>query len=474
MNGNKIIFVTLLFFQIELCAENSLAQINFSQFQNQHTFSQASQYMPSFIGEGVRKYKITFFDFYGGVSNSTFSLAAINKLSATAKWSDKTSDSIVNNLKAENTFYAGGNISLLHISLNIKNKSKNKFLSFAGGLRERVDMNALYSRNLVSLLLKGNKQFAGENVSLSPLSVNFLQCTDYFFGMKTLLSLKVGKKTLLKLKPAFQIHYLTSMANVYTENSDFSLYTQEEGRELQMNYNYNLYITSPGENIGLRGIFGQIKTKDITKNLFRCIGHGKSIDIGFGADVNDWIKINMALTDIGSISFKKQSVKYAGGGEIKFDGFITSYTETQNNFKSQADSMLMLLNPTVETAAYKVPLAAKYFSNASFNFLKKRKKNGMVYFRHTFNISYVQGFKYYLNTSKTPLLALGYNYSIGNIVNAGINTSLGGTNGKTTGANLSFQLGNYQLWFNSNNLLPLIDKKNARGLDGAFGMGIEF
>jgi hypothetical protein len=51
---------------------------------------------------------------------------------------------------------------------------------------------------------------------------------------------------------------------------------------------------------------------------------------------------------------------------------------------------------------------------------------------------------------------------------------MGGTNGKTTGANLSFQLGNYQLWFNSNNLLPLIDKKNARGLDGAFGMGIEF
>ncbi len=473
MNRQKYFIAFLLFFQLELNIEFSQAQINFTQFQDQHTFSQASQFMPSLIGEGIRKYKITFFDFYGAAANSSFSLTQLNKLSEIKIWSNNTVDSLLNNLKTENTIYAGGNFSFLNVSFNI-NKHKRKFMSFAVGTRERLDLNMLYSHNLISLLLKGNKQFSGETVNLSPLSINFLQCTDYYFGMKTLLSFKVGKKTLLKLKPALQFHYLTSMANVYSKKSDIALYTQQDGRELNLNYDYDLYIASPGNNMETHGIFGDVTVKDITKNLFSGVGSGKSFDFGLGADVNDWIKISMAVTDVGSITFKNHAMKYSGNGEIKFDGFSTDYTETESSFKSQADSMLSLLKPTIENAEYKVPLATKYFTNVSFNLLKKRKKNGMVYFRHTFNVTYIKGFKNYLNATTTPLMALGYNYSIGNILNAGITTSKGRISGTTAGANISVQMGHYQLWCNSNNLLPFIGQQNAKGIDGAVGMGMEF
>ncbi|TSA50954.1 MAG: hypothetical protein D4R43_01480 [Sphingobacteriales bacterium] len=473
MNRNKILIASLLFFQLELSSECSEAQINFTQFQDQHTFSQASQFMPSLIGEGIRKYKITFFDFYGAASNSSFSLAQLNKLSEIKTWNDNTVDSLLNNLKTGNSIYAGGNFSFLNVSFNI-NKHKRKFLSFAIGTRERLDLNMLYSHNLISLLLKGNKQFAGETVNLSPLSINFLQCSDYYFGMKTLLGFKVGKKTLLKLKPALQFHYLTSMANVYSEKSDLALYTQQDGRELNLNYDYDLYIASPGNNMGTHGVFGDVTVKDITKNLFSGVGNGKSFDFGLGADVNDWIKINMAVTDVGAISFKNHSVNYSGNGAIEFDGFSTNYTETQNSFNTQADSMLSLLKPNFENAQYKAPLATKYFTNVSLNLLKKRKKNGMVYFRHTFNVTYIKGFKNYLNATTTPLMVLGYNYSVGNILNFGIIAAKGGTAQTSVGANLSLQFSHYQLWCNSNNLLPFIGKQNAKGIDGAVGMGMEF
>lgn len=98
----------------------------------------------------------------------------------------------------------------------------------------------------------------------------------------------------------------------------------------------------------------------------------------------------------------------------------------------------------------------------------------MVYFRHTFNVTYIKGFKNYLNTTKVPLMALGYNYSVGNILNFGINAAKRGSDIKSVGANLSCQMGHYQLWFNCNNLLPLIDKRSAKGVDGAIGMGMEF
>ena len=473
MIRNKILIASLLLLQFELNSKCSNAQVNFGQFQNQHTFTQTSEFMPSYIGEGVRKFKITFFDFYVSASNSSISIAQLNSMINSNSWSNKTIDSLLNHLKTENAIYAGGNFSLLNVAMNI-NKHKRKFLSVSIGMRERLDLNMIYSRNLISLLLKGNKQFAGEKINLSPLSVNFLQCTDYYFGMKALLSFKLGEKTLLKIKPALQFHYLTSMANVYMKKADFILYTQQNGRELNLNYDYDMNIASPGNNMGVHGLFGEVLPKDIKKNLFNGIGGGKALDFGLGIDVNDWIKINMALNDVGSISFKNHAVNYSGNGDLEFDGFATSYTETQNSFKSQTDSMLSLLKPTIENAEYKVPLATKYFTNVSFNLLKKRKKNGMVYFRHTFNVTYIKGFKNYLNTTKVPLMALGYNYSIGNILNFGINAAKRGSDIKSVGANLSCQMGHYQLWFNSNNLLPLIDKRSAKGIDGAIGMGMEF
>ena len=462
-------YTTIFFTSVFFLSESSEAQINFGQLQDQHTFTQASEFMPSLIGEGIRKYKITFFDFYGAASNSSFSLGAIeNSLS-----SENFTDSILKYVKPENNIYAGANFSLLNVSFNVKKKSQKKFLSFSLGIRERADMNFVYNKNLISLLLQGNKQFAGETVNLAPLSVNFLQCTDYYFGMKTQLDFKTKKKLLLKIKPAVQFHYLTSMANVYSKKSELSLFTAEDGRELNLNYDYNLYVASPADDAGTHGLLGNVGVKDITKNLFSGVRSGKAFDFGLGIDVNEWFKMNAALTDVGAITFKNHANNYSGTGEINFTGFDVSLTETQNSFHSQLDSLLQIMKPEAEATSYSVPLATKFFSNVSLNLLKKRKKNSMAYFRHRFNLTFIQGMKNYLNASTTPLVALGYNYSIGNIINAGVVVAKSYA-GNNAGANLSFQLGHYQLWCNSNNLLPLIDKQSAKGIDGSVGMGMEF
>ena len=460
----------LLFF----CSNQTNAQISFSQFQDQHTFSQASQYMPSFIGEGVRKFKITFFDFYADAGNNSVTLDGLNHFLSAKKLNEQTVDSVLSVLQKQNNIYAGANISMLNISFNIKKKAENKFLSFSFGVRERIDMNLLYSQNLISLLYKGNKQFAGETVALGPLAINFLQCTDYYFGARTQLKFKAGKNTLLKIKPGVQFHYLTSLANVYTKSSSLSLFTQADGRELDLNYNYDLNIASPEEQLGTHGLHGDINAKEITKNLFKGIGNGTAFDFGCGMDVNDWIKINVSVTDVGAITFKNHAVNISNNNLLKFDGFDLSYTETSGGIKTQLDSMVSMLKPTVTATEYKVPLATKVFVNTSINLLKKRKKNNTAYFRHRFNFTYIKGFSDYLNATKKPLAAIGYNYSIGNIVNAGLVAATGGLTGKSLGANLSFQFGHYQLWMSSNNLLPFISPSNAKSMDASFGMGLEF
>ncbi len=450
------------------------AQVSFSQFQNQHTFSQASQYMPSFIGEGVRKFKITFFDFYADAGNNSLTLDALNHFLNAKQLTEQTVDSVLSVLKNQNNIYAGAAISILNTEFNIRKKTESKFLSFSLGARERMDMNLLYSQNLISLLYKGNKQFEGKTVTLGPLAINFLQCTDYYFGARTQLKFKVGKNTLLKVKPAMQFHYLTSLANVYTKSSSLSLFTQTDGRELDLNYNYDINIASPGDRVGVHGLLGDINAKDITKNFFKGVGSGTAFDFGCGVDVNDWIKINAAVTDVGSISFKNHAANISNSSQIKFDGFDLSYSETTTGIKTQLDSMVSLLKPTVTTAGYKVPLATKVFVNTSINLLKKRKKNNTVYFRHRFNFTYIKGFSDYLNSTKKPLATIGYNYSIGNIVNAGLVAATGGLTGKSLGANLSFQFSHYQIWMSSNNLLSIISPYNTKSINGSIGMGMEF
>jgi len=470
---------TILFILFIISAASSKAQLNIAELQNPHQALSGSGYLPTLLGDGFRKLEVQLMNPYATLGNNVFSFNDIKELANTKTITPELISYALDKLSKDNIIYLGTELNLINIGLNFRHKDKTPFLSFGFTVRQKNELNFQFNNDLFSLIYKGNKQFAGQTISLAP-SLHFLAYTDVGLAAACNLHLpKVGRFLDVSIKPAVRFRYIQGIANLNMPSNAITMLTEQDGRYIDFGFNYDIQLSLPidtgtindilknktGTASSTTGANPNINFNKIASELFNKSGKGLGIDWGIKVALNPNLSFNAGFTDMGYIKFAKNSITVSNHSTYRFEGYEVQYfSNQQQNVTSQVDTLLFKLKPTVAYGSYSVPLGSKFLFSTNLK-LGKRERNEVIFYKHNFNFTYMQGFSNYLSSVKRPYMCLGYLYSIGNFCNLGVNGSLGGLTLATVGAQITFKIAKTKFGISSSNILPLISLNAGRGTD---------
>jgi len=431
------------------------AQLNIASLQNAHNSNNAARYLPTYLGDGFKTLQVSVFNPYVTVGSNFTSAKDVREYISSDEISNTMVENTISKLKnKDNLIQAGLDLAIVNIGFNIKNKAGDPFLSIGVGVNERVEMSSSFNKELFLLAYKGNKQFAGQTIQLAP-RLNALAYTDYY--VSAALNIKVPG-TDIGIKPAVRLRYLSGQASVNMPNSSsVSMYTQPDGRYIDLGLNYQINTSTSGDTVSLSST-----SINIDQNSFQQgAGKGFGMDLGVRVTPMENLSLNIGLMDIGGLRFTKNVVNMSNDTAYRYEGAELTFSDNQ---RITLDSIAGIVEPRYTYDAYKVKLPTKLIISASLGLGKEERKQ-QSYYKHNLTFTYLQGFNNYLSATKMPYIALGYTHSFQNTVNLGANAAVGGLWGAGIGALVSFKIGGFRIGVNSNNLLPLIAPKSGKGTD---------
>lgn len=443
----------------------SYSQFNFAQLQNQQTHNLASAQLPSLLGDDIRTGEVFLWNPYFGFANNFLSAASLQQLSNSGSLTNVTIDNILSKIPKEGTLWAGADIPLFNIFFNINKKNHERFLSFGLGMREKIDFNFNLNKDLLSLIYKGNKQFAGQHINLAP-SLNFLFYNEYFLAASGQIQLfqHDSAHKLITIKPAIRLRYLNGIASIDMPKANIDMYTEPEGRYIDFTSTLELNMATSVDTPDISSAIGDVNLKSL-----KGAGKGFGLDLGVGVSLMENLQVHVAMIDMGSINFKNNVINYSKNATTRYDGIDLNEKEEAVNTAKLND----LIQPDKSYNSYKQALPTRFVLHGFYG-LKPKVKRRVKYYTHNMSLTYVQGFRNYLSSTKHPTLNLGYAYNLKNLINTGIGITFGGLQKLQAGAQLGFRLGAVKLGLASNNLLPLISAKAGKGTDFNMYLGFYF
>lgn len=195
-------------------------------------------------------------------------------------------DKILPNLQNQNFTSFHANVNLLHFGTRLKNGALISFMA-----NERVEIDALYSNDLVNFVWKGNDQFAGQEVKVSDAGVIGVHFREIGLGYSAPVNERMNLGVRGKL--------LVGFANFSTPNNFKSKLTSS-GEAFQLDAEWkNFALRTSGRDIysGDEGNLGSHLA--FNSNL------GAAIDIGVTYHLNRYYTVSASLLDVGFISWKE-------------------------------------------------------------------------------------------------------------------------------------------------------------------------
>lgn len=442
------------------------AQLNYYTFGDPHLANQASENLPSLLGDHTKTGEFYPVTLYTGFTNNFIRASDLSAFSAQTEISREDMDAYLGKLKPVNQFWAGYNAPLFQFFFNVPKKRK-PFISFGFGAGHRTDFNFDVNREFLELLIRGNKNMAGQTVPLAP-QLNLLSYNQLFLTASTVFRIIPWKNAqVVTIKPAVRVRYLSGLACVRMPSPTLNMYTDPEGRYLDFDTDLRINMSSIADTPTLNDFASQGEF-----NL-NSPGKGWGFDLGAGITVLRNLQLHAALNDLGGITFNRNVINYSKQGTVRYDGVdldkLNSGSDSLLNFTKLEE----IIQPEKTYESFRSPLGARLILSGMYG-LQARKRRRIPYFVHNLSFTYVQGLRDYLNTTTKPIAHAAYTYSFKNILNLGTGVTLGGISGFMAGAHLSLKANWFKLGIASNNLLPLISTRAGRGTDLHAFIGFSF
>jgi hypothetical protein len=440
-----------------------VAQFPFQLINNQHGHNLGSAYLPSLLGDDMKTAEVQLIGLTAGFGNNFISAENLQTLSNEGNLSSSFIDNLLKKSPEQCRLWAGVDVPLMNIFFAIR-KKKKPFLSFGIGSRQKLDADISLNKNLLSLLYKGNKQFAAQTVNLSP-AMNMMLYNEFFVTAAAQFTLpKIGRLKGIGIKPALRIRQLNGIAAIAMPTANIDMYTDPEGRFIQLNTNLQANLASSVDTPDVEGVYDDIDFLNLKQ-----AGRGIGMDLGLGIQVNERLSLHAGLTDIGEIRFKRNVINYTAQSSYRYEGVDLNNT----NETISTATLDSLLQPVKTYQNFTMSLPTKLVFSGAYQMKKKTRKR-VSYYQHNLYLTYVQGFRNYLSSSKTPLVNVGYAYNLFNKLNVGVHITGGGLSGLMGGGHLGVRLGSVKFGFASNNLLPLVVNRAGRGTDASMYFGFYF
>ncbi|MDX1939274.1 MAG: DUF5723 family protein [Saprospiraceae bacterium] len=340
-------------------------------------------------------------------------------------------------LDDENRLNLDFNVSWLEFGFRVK----QNFFSFQAS--DYIQFQTDYPRDLFSLLNDVSQDtfdFQEKRIyELAGLGTNGSHFRSYGFGYTRVITPQLSAGVRFKI--------LSGLANVSTLNQDLRLVNDLDNDYLAIEGRFDVFSS------GL-----QMLSDDPTKYLRGSGNRGFALDFGANYQVNDQIEVFASLLNMGRIHWKNDLTYNAiATGSVEFP------TNDIDEFEAEFDEFLdSLQNPAdLPLAAYKTRLPAMaYFG-------------GNYFFRPNTSIGVLLNPRFYEGNTDWAF-SLGLQHRVGKFLQAAINYSTYNKSAFNLGAGLALNAGPLQIYFASDNFLPIFNLEKAKNAQFNAGVNLAF
>ena len=434
----KLFFIVVFLYAYTIQAQNNLGAI----YSNPNSIS-AARYFPSMFDLGQRKIQVSPFNTYVWLGNTTYDYKTLNTIYNSGTVNDNDVNTLISKLKKTNMLGAGAEVQWLAVAFQLKVAKGKKDLTFGFSIEDKAGASLVYSDNLAKLAFRGNKQFAGQSVDLSPVSLNASYIRQYVASAAIPI---FGTSDGPGLRAGVRVKIIDGMASLYTQQSAAILTTASDGTYLNAQYNY------------------QINTSGFNNfSPVRYNGSGLGMDLGLTFKASKNFSLSTSLLDLGAVRYTSNTTTYEKQGNVMYQGLVIGnlFGDNQNN----TDSVSGIVKPnTIKNKHFTMPLSTRFCMQAEYRTFAEDGK-GREYSPNVFYLTYIQGLNNMPGASTIPFISAGYRHEFKHMLLGGFSASYGGYNKLALGTFISLNI-NRKINFGifSDNLTAFILPSYGTGL----------
>lgn len=426
----------LLFYCFLLLTLNGYGQQNLSLYGLNHLIDQQSV-KPTYFGD--HRFELSLFPLSANFfSNSVTYQDFVNSNespSILAYPADKLA------FGQGNKFRVGGSFETFRFIYKEENWSISLNHAFkANGL---VD----YSGALAAIAIEGNTPYIGQNI---PLDTDFSFQAYEEFALGTVI--KLGNINL-----GGRLKYLSGQATAITRKSNINLLTDEDIYQLFLDMDVAVDVAGQETNS-----WNDIRIGRVGINFSE--NHGIALDLGIDWQLNEQLSFSVSALDLGKITWKKSPRTYTANQTFEFDGLslgtLTFDGEEVFNFDTAQDS-IDIIEFDESIAPFSTKLAPQLFIGFGYEINDKWRLNATGYYTSIHNNSFTA-------------FSLGTNYQLIKQFNIGTAFSMMNNETFLLGLNATLQLGAFQLYVLTDNILGVYNQEKSRTFNARIGFGFTF
>jgi hypothetical protein len=447
---NKLFLEVIVYIFLSLSYFQLVAQYNLTTIYSNHNDLNASRYEPSeLILE--KKFQIGG-NYYFWLGNTFLDYSTVSQFFNASTLTQDAITRVIQKAKNKNILGIGQDWQVIGFAFQLANK-----LDFSFCINEKFGMSFQIPKNLLKLALEGNKQFAGEQVSLGPTRLNANYWREFVLGSAFNLFGDPADEE-LAIRGGIRAKYITGLGAIFMPKGEVDMFTEAQGRYIDMNIDYE--VNTAGIS---KGQFG----------FFKSHGSGFGIDLGLTAFVSDRLEFNLSLIDVGTITYNKNVTNYKKSETLRYDGVLIEDLFGSRSINTDSIRTFFQVKPGTTGEKFNMPLGSKLILQAEYK--TNNDKDGDKYVDNAIYLTYVQGLNNMPGATTRPYFSVAYNHDFSKIFDLGISLGLGGYNIATAGMYFSLNLGNsVKFGLGSDNLLPLVAKKAGTGIDVSANMTLSF
>lgn len=344
-------------------------------------------------------------------------------------------NSVIPKLKKYNQLYSGGSFDLF----SLRFRSEKTF--FQVSLRDVWTQRLVYTDDLANLVWNGNASFAGRNANLDGVRV----AGNYYRELALSATKSVNDRLIVGVRGKF----LMGMANITTQESKSTLYTDPNG--MSLSGHSELTILSAG----------LVNDSDIQANdFFGFQNLGAAMDLGARYKVSDKVSLACNVTNIGFIHWKKDVKNYRVNGDYTYTGYIMhdSADIANADWQNIVDTLEAVFKPKEDSKAYNSWLTPNIYLSGNY----KLKEDLTLY--SALAIDMYHNFK--------PTFTIGGTQTFGQTLQATLNYSIAPNNYFNIGGGLALRGGPAQLYVACDNIVAVFDPYAVKYFNARIGINL--
>lgn len=361
-------------------------------------------------------------------------------------------DNAISKMGKKNLLLYQMNIDYLATAFKVKPE-----LWFTFSTTEKINVNILYTKDLVNFIWNGNGAFIGETLEPA-LGIKILHYRELAIG--------AGYEYKKQWTFGLRAKYLQGLGAIHTKRNDITIRTGTAEEAYALGLTSDMLINISGMELDFKALGNDsipfFSSPNNYLSNFRNPGWG--VDLGATYKYTDRITIGASIIDLGAITFKSNVSNHSSKGSFAFTGvdlveYVQKGLEGDTlgvSLTTYLDTLLDEFGFVKDSVKFRTPLNTKFYLSGTYE-IDSQSYAGLVFYGEFF-----QGLH--------PAVAVSYYRHFGRIFTAGTSLAFKNRSFVNLGFSATLNVFPYQFFFLGDNLIGTLLPRHSRNVNFRIGM----